>query len=371
MTKPLALAAALVAALGCGSNARPPTQGSFAPTPDVFAPRDSIPIPDRPTSSCGGTRVSLTQQRAEVVLVIDRSGSMAELDADGNRKWPTLVAVLRDLLPSIEDNVALGLVMFPNTPPPMSSGAAVCGVPAQLQSAPTFRNARTVLDALDAAFPGGGTPTHDAISVAAGYFDNAPDPLGRRYVVLATDGAPNCNLALDPTTCTCAGPAGTCTPSPRSGPITNCLDDTRTVDTIRALATRGIPTFVVGLVGVESFAAVLDAMAVAGGRPRATTPRYYSASDRAALATALRGITTSLLDCRFRLDAPPPDPTLVDVRLGATSLPRDVAHRDGWDWSDDTHLEVAFHGATCDQVRGATGGEVLAAVFGCPAAVPP
>ena len=371
MTKPLALVAALVAALGCGSNARPPAQGSFAPTPDVFAPRDSIPLPDRPTSSCGGTRVSLTQQRAEVVLVIDRSGSMAELDADGNRKWPTLVAVLHDLLPSIEDNVALGLVMFPNPPPPMSNGAAVCGVPAPLHSAPTFRNARPVLDALDAAFPGGGTPTRDAISVAASYFDNAPDPLGRRYVVLATDGAPNCNLTLlNPAGCICAGPAGSCDPS-RPGPFTSCLDDTRTLDAIRALATRGIPTFVVGLVGVESFASVLDAMAVAGGRPRAATPRYYSASDRAALATALRGITTSLLDCRFRLDAPPPDPTLVDVRLGATSLPRDVAHRDGWDWSDDTHLEVAFHGATCDQVRGATGGEVLAAVFGCPAAVPP
>ena len=59
------------------------------------------------------------------------------------------------------------------------------------------------------------------------------------------------------------------------------------------------------------------------------------------------------------------------ARLGATSLIHDVAHRDGWDWSDDTHLEVTFHGATCDQVRGASGGEVLAAVFGCPAAVPP
>lgn len=371
MTKPLALVAALVAAVGCGSNARPPTQGSFEPTPDVFTPPDRIPLPDRPQSSCGGTRVNLRQQRAEVVLVVDRSGSMAEADASGSRKWPTLLAVLHDVLPTVEASVAFGLVMFPSPQVPMATAAQVCATPSRLDPTPAFSNSGAVLSALDAASPGGGTPTSDALTIAAQHFDRSPDPLGRRYVVLATDGAPNCNLALDPTTCICAGPPGTCTPSPRSGPVTNCLDDGRTIETIRALTARGIETFIVGLVGVESFTNVLDAMAVAGGHPRATSPRYYSAANRAELATALRGITSSLVDCRFRLDGAPPDPSLVDVRLGATSLIHDVAHRDGWDWSDDTHLEVAFHGATCDQVRGASGGEVLAAVFGCPSVVPP
>lgn len=368
--KPIALTAAIFAALGCAGDARPSTQRSLEPV-DVWIPRDSIPLPDRPQSSCGGTRVNLRQQRAEVVLVVDRSGSMNELDASGTRKWPTLLSVLHDVLPSIEESVALGLVLFPSTQVPMATAAQVCGTPSELEPRPSFNNASGVLSVLDRASPGGGTPTHDAIALAAQYFDRSPDALGRRYVVLATDGAPNCNLALDPTTCICAGPAGTCTPTARSGPITNCLDDRRTIEAIRALTARGIQTFVVGLLGVESFAAVLDAMAVAGGRPRSATPRYYAAADRAELATALRGITTTLVDCRFRLDGPPPDPNLVDVRLGATSLIRDASHRDGWDWTDDTHLEVTFHGPTCDQVRGASGGEVLAAVFGCPAVVPP
>lgn len=378
MMKPITLTAAILTALGCASDARPPTQRAFAndldvltaPT-DAFAARDSLPLPDRPQSSCGGTRVNLRQQRAEVVLVVDRSGSMNELDASGTRKWPTLIAVLHDVLPSIEESVALGLVLFPSAQVPMATAAQVCGTPAELDPRPSFSNASGVLSVLDLAHPGGGTPTHDAVALAAQYFDRSPDALGRRYVVLATDGAPNCNLTLDPTACVCAGPPGTCTPSPGSGPITNCLDDTRTIDTIRTLAARGIETFVVGLLGVESFASVLDAMAVAGGHPRSASPRYYAATDRAELATALRGITTTLVDCRFRLEGPPPDPNLVDVRLGGTSLIRDVSHRDGWDWTDNMHLEVTFHGPTCDQVRGASGGKVLAAVFGCPAAVPP
>lgn len=371
LLRTLTLAASALVASGCADHARPGTQHNVD-TADAARVPDALPLPDRPTSRCGGTRVNLTQQRAEVVLVIDRSGSMAEADVEGNRKWPTLVAVLHDLLPRVEDSVALGLVLFPSAQPLMGGGGQVCGTPASLETAPAFRNSGALLGVLDTASPGGGTPTHDALALAAQHFEHSPDPLGRRYVVLATDGAPNCNLALDPATCVCAGPPGTCTPSSsRTGPITNCLDDARTIEAIRALTARGVETFVVGLLGVESFASVLDAMAVAGGRPRASAPRYYSADNRAELTGALRGITTSLLDCRFRLDAPPPDPNLVDVRLGAMSIPRDVAHRNGWDWSDDSHTELSFHGPTCEQVRGASGGEVLAAAFGCPATVPP
>lgn len=365
-----ALALALATLAGCAEPARPGVQrsGDALDVPATRGEPDALPLPDRPPPVCGGTRVSLTQQRAEVVLVVDRSGSMTEVDADGSRKWTTLVAVLHDLLPRVEDNVAMGLVMFP-VQQRMGTDSA-CTEPPILETPPTFRNASAVLGALDRATPAGGTPTHAAMRVAAEYFTRSPDPLGRRYVVLATDGAPNCNPDLDPTMCVCAAPPEACLPS-HPGYRTNCLDDVRTLEAIRALNARGVGTFVVGLLGVESMASVLDAMAVAGGHPRDGATRYYSATDRAELTSALRGITTSLIDCRFRLDAPPPDPNLVDVRLGTASLARDVAHRDGWDWSDDAHAELTFHGPTCDRVRGTSGGEVLAAVFGCPATVPP
>ena len=51
-------------------------------------------------------------------------------------------------------------------------------------------------------------------------------------------------------------------------------------------------------------------------------------------------VTTAVVGCRFRLDAPPPDPTLVDVRLDGTSLVYDVREMDGWDWATDEHREI-------------------------------
>jgi hypothetical protein len=62
----------------------------------------------------------------------------------------------------------------------------------------------------------------------------------------------------------------------------------------------------------------------------------------------------------------PPDPNLVDLRLGGTSLRYDPTHMDGWDWSDSTHTEIVFYGMTCANVRGASGGTSLVAAFGCP-----
>jgi len=368
MQRPLAVACMGLALSACSEPARPPTNGG-AVRADVpgFESRDALPV--RPPPTCGGARVALVQQRAEVLLVVDRSGSMNEVDADGSRKWPTLVAVLRDLLPQVESNVALGLLLFPGARDEGGGGDGCTAIPA-VSSAPAFGNAGRVLAALDPVTPGGGTPTWAALTAAGAYFARTPDPLGRRYVVLATDGAPNCNPELDPTTCVCAAPAFVCRPD-HPGYHTNCLDDVRTLAALRELAARGVGTYVVGLLGVESMAGVLDAMAVAGGHPRAGERRFHSGASRTELAAALRGITSALVDCRFRLDAAPPDPDLVDVRLGDERLVRDRARRDGWEWSDDTHREVAFFGATCERLRGESGGVVLSAVFGCPAATPP
>lgn len=361
-----AIAGLTVAA--CTEAALPPVNPSTTVF-DVpsFAPRDALPV--RPPDACGGMRVALTQRRTEVMLVVDRSGSMNEADDDGVRKWSVLVSVLREVLPRIESNVALGLLMFPVGPEEGGAKAACTRAPS-VAVAPTFGNAAAVLAALDPVVPGGGTPTFAALTATAGYFTRTPDPLGQRYVLLATDGAPNCNRDLDPTTCVCAAPEEVCRPG-HPGYFESCLDDRRTLTAIRELSARGIGTFVVGLLGVESMASVLDAMAVAGGHPLPGPRRFYSATSRDALTRALRGITSALVDCRFRLDTAPPDPDLVDVRLGDERLVRDPQHRDGWGWSDASHREIAFYGATCERVQNESGGVVLAAVFGCPAATPP
>ncbi len=368
-------ALALVCAVACSASSRPAgiTDGVDAGAEDslVTVIRDAIPI--REMASCGGTSMSLTRRRASAILVIDRSGSMLENALDGMEKWTALLNALNTALPRIEHNVALGLVTFPQ---PIPTGVprtlqSICALRTTLDLEPRIDNASAIMGLLRSIPPDGPTPTAGAEEVAGRWFINNPDRDGERYLILATDGAPNCNPTLDPTSCRCAGAATMCNPMTNSFAPINCLDDTRTISSINLFRQQEVFTYVVGLNGIEAFSSVLDQMAEAGGRARTATPRFYPASTANDLARELTNITSGIVDCRFRLNAVPPDPTLVDLRLDGMSLIHDTGHRDGWDYSEGTFQEIRFYGRTCDQVSSATGGSNLIAAFGCPAPVPP
>ena len=265
-----------------------------------------------------------------------------------------------EVLPQVDADLSLGLVTFPTGARDGGvTAAAACEVSTRLLVDPARGSADRVLWLLDADGPDGNTPTFAALDVAARWYTSAPDLDGERYVILATDGGPNCNPSL-PVGCRCT--TSPCDPARFSSLA--CLDGDRTIRLIEAL--RGVFfTYVIGMEGVEDFVDVLDGMATAGGRARATSPRYYSARSAAELVREFTSVTSAVVGCRFTLDGPPPDPTLVDVRLD------DVRQSDGWDWASDEHREIRFHGRTCDLVRAATGGSRLVAAFGCPAPVPP
>lgn len=372
----LALIATVSLALGCAGRDRPPalanSEGNFIDAGNVgFQGVDAIPvnIPD-----CGGSEATLRRRRAAAILVIDRSGSMRDRTRDATpiSKWDALVNALNVVLPQVDQAVELGLLLFPSPRAVGGTTDQVCRVDPALEIAPMYGNAATILRALRFAPPGGGTPTSAALQTAAGWYLRATDRDGERYMILATDGGPNCVPDADPMTCRCTGPRETlCNLATNSAAPINCLDETRPVSIIREAATAGVPTYVLGLPGTEDFADVLESMAVAGMRPRATSPSYYPVSSAAELATEFRQITTTIAECRFALETPPPDPDLVDVRLDGASIYRDVTHTDGWDWSSDNPNELRFYGRSCGLLQAASGGSRLRAVFGCPAPTPP
>lgn len=337
-----------------------------------YRPRDAVPIRN-PDVSCGGTSMTLTRRRATAILLIDRSGSMNQQTTDGQVKWSALLDALRGVLPRVENTVAMGLGMFPlpaardapNVP------ATACSVPARLAIEPGYRTANSILETLRADYPLGATPTAAALELARRWYQSAPDLNSERYVILATDGAPNCNADVQWQGCRCTSPTpAVCSDGTVWAPI-NCLDGDRTVAAVSALRAMGIITIVIGLNGVQDYGDVLDAMASAGGQPRPMPPRYYSAATAPELAQGFAEVTSSIVECRFQLDHAPPDPNLVDVRLDGRSLVFDTSQRDGWNWSGDGYREIRFFGPTCESVRWATGGSQLVAAFGCPAPVPP
>ena len=377
MISGLALVAVLAA---CSDKARPPSQSARLdaesyPADDiaVYMPPDARPT-RAPDADCGGVSVPLTRRNANVILVIDRSGSMGDPTTDGMPKWEALRAALQSVLPRLGDDLSIGLTFFPAVLPPRDAGPYapedVCSVPRFLALEPRPAQVPLILDRFSTTLPGGPTPTALSLRLVREWYQAHPDLQGDRYVILATDGGPNCNITADNTTCRCTGGAGLCASTNTFARI-NCLDAGPAIGEVQMLAAMNVRTFVIGLNGTQDFADVLNSMADAGGRPRLGNTRFYNAASATELLRELGAVTQALSDCTLRLESAPVDPALVDVRLDGRSLYRDVRRMNGWDWGDDTHREIVFHGPTCEEIRLASGGSRLVAAFGCPAPTPP
>jgi hypothetical protein len=191
---------------------------------------------------------------------------------------------------------------------------------------------------------------------------------GKTFVVLITDGAPNCNADLS---CTadgcipnieglslgpedCVAPVNCCEPS-STIPDANlsCVDGQATLEAVQALATAGIATYVVGMPGSEPYARLLSSMAQVGGTARDGDPKYYSVADTDVLEASLKGIAASVsISCDIPLDYDPPDPNFVNVYFDGVLVEYDP--KDGWEWTKDGH--VAIRGSSCDEL---SAGDVL------------
>jgi hypothetical protein len=156
------------------------------------------------------SQVKQSLDRASILLVIDRSASMLGTVPEQNRsKWELLREALVPVLDGCAEATALGLELFPSSatsePIPLACSAPpsrCCEMPEGTQMnvaiSPGLRSAPEINDALDAETPTGATPAARALARAYDYFVEAGDSLGvARYVLLGTDGGPNCNEALD------------------------------------------------------------------------------------------------------------------------------------------------------------------------------
>jgi hypothetical protein len=235
------------------------------------------------------------------------------------------------------------------------------------------RSVEAIGSALSETAPGGGTPTAAALARALAYFTEGQgrDLDGDRYVLLATDGGPNCNadISCDASSCTpnldgasqCAG-LNCC-----EGAGEFCLDDQAVIAAIEELSAAGIFTFVVGIPGTEHYTSSLDAFARAGGVPRVGAEHDYfavsAASGVSGLTSVLKSITTELVrSCEIAL-TDPPQPSLVNVAIDCQVLPKEG--ESGWDYDDPaapTHLLI--RGPACDDIK-AYGARRVDVVYGC------
>ncbi len=332
---------------GGDTDAGGPPPGTDAGPPPP--PSDAGPPP--PDAGCEATTpvaATIIGDPPDMLLTVDISGSMCTPLIDTfppsmTTKLSIMRTALETLVTSKDARINFGLMLFP--------GDNACGA-GTVRNAIMPRNAaaiRGTLGGLTTDFFGcslahqGATPTHLSLDAARAYYGGiAVNPVGR-YVLLATDGLPNCG------------------PPTMDGGTEETVDET--VAAIEALSAAGITTYVLGFgADLSGGGDALMRMAVAGG-----TSRPYNARSAAELDTALDAIAAEIIppSCMVMLDGPSRDPRLFQVRFdGGPLIPRNEAHTSGWDYDPSSNV-ITFYGAECAAVQSGSVASIDVD-FGCP-----
>ena len=366
--------AAALAFAGCGAKT-----GLLIPDSGPDAGMDAAMDAGVDTGVCMPEELVLERRGAQVIFAVDRSNSMDDT-IDGERRdpagdprpsrWDILGTTLGTVLTDADPLLDIGAKFFPGVvrEGPDVTPEEACSVDPGIDLPPARGNVPALLATFARTGPGGGTPTAPALEEVRAFFERRPAFGVPRFVVLATDGGPNCNpdTGVPPDRCVCTGPPTTCTDNPTFGPY-NCLDEPSTLPVIEGIfSTFDAPVYVIGMDDPTrpDLADVLDRMAVAGGRPRDVPGerRFYSVRRTEDLRGALTTITESIARCVFNVAPIPRPAATVEVRIDGVLVARDGTRSEGWDFSNPDRSELTLFGGACGRVT-ATDGTVTAEIL--------
>ena len=199
-----------------------------------------VHIPGTAEAQCG--------KKADMLIVLDQSGSMSS-----NNKWGDAKGAVSTLVNTYAGQIRFGLLLFP-----YPNSCNVTGV----QVAVGDNTQSAIINTLNGTSPTGMTPMGAALGQASGYLNY---PGTTRFVLLITDGCE-----------TCSGNG---------------------LAAVNTLMSQGVKTFVVGFgSGVTQCGGDLNAMATAGGTALPGSTKYYQASNQSQLTAALKNIA-ALVNC--------------------------------------------------------------------------
>jgi hypothetical protein len=369
-------------ALGCSQRQHPPpfelSQAGGAATGGGIG---ELNVGDASTDAalCGDQQIPAISDPPNLYFVVDRSSSMLVIPPGSSvSKYESAYIAIGVMLRAVGHRVRYGAAVFPGllNQDGCAPGAEI--FPTTAGDPPNYAlngqngpNLSDLLTRLETHLPDGGTPT------AASLRALKPTVLrltGKKtYLVLMTDGAPNCNQAL-----TCD--VGACIPNIEHQPAPggmlcddtfnccnaktggDCVDADETEAAVAEYEAAGVDTYVVGMPGSEAYRLLLGRLALAGNTARPGATPYYAVSDTSQLSDVLRGIGAQVaISCDLPLATAPDDPNLVNVYFDNQVVAND--DRNGWHYSGDSSIQ--FKGAACTQL---SSGDVLRVqvLYGCP-----
>jgi hypothetical protein len=381
----LGIALSAGAALRCSSREHPPSfiesAGSSTGGQDGaggFALNDA----SLDAALCGDEQIPAITNPPNLYFVVDRSGSMQDpLPGSPYSKYENARIAISVMLRAVGHRVRYGAGVYPallnqdGCAPGMQIFPTTAGDPpsyaARGENGPILTN---LLNRLGNVPPSGGTPT------AATLRELEPTVEGlegkKTYVVLMTDGAPNCNLdlrcgidgcipnieGLNVGGTQCDATVNCCSPKIGAG---DCVDSDDSEAAVAAYEKAGIDTYVVGMPGSEAYRAILGRLAVAGNTARPGQTPYYAVTDTKELSQALRSIGAQVaISCDLPLSTAPENPELVNVYFDDRVVPSNET--DGWHYTGKKSIQ--FVGDACAHL---SSGDVLnvQVLSGCPTVV--
>ncbi|MDB4973135.1 MAG: glycine-rich protein [Myxococcaceae bacterium] len=278
-------------------------------------------------NTCESLLINAQPNAPEVLIVLDRSGSMIGNNPTKTDRWSPSASVIKEVTAQLDGAMHFGMMMFPDPTPNAVGGQCAVG---QLSVPIGAGNARAIAAAIDASPPtkNSATPTAATLQAALGAITSEPACADsctppRKYVLLVTDGAPNC------------GAGGTTTEQSDVDACGTGLD---------ALKADGVTTYVIGYDTAKDakIAQIMDGFATHGG-----TEKQLPVEDEASLLSTLTSIAGQLVACDYQLSSEVSDPKFVRVTVDGQQY--DLG--EGWTLKEDRKTIVL--GSACDKLRDA------------------
>ena len=308
---------------------------------------------DAATPNCGQTSVSVMPLPPDILIVQDRSLSMTDDSNDqpcaggtaagdgmcgSASKWAQVTTAINQVVGQTQAKVNWGLMFLGDEP-------AICGAAtAPVVDITPGDSAQPIQTALNGVvFTGAiGTPTTAVMNNAVQYMQGLTDP-NPKYLLLATDGEPNCAVGTTGTT----GNVG-------------ASDAVGAENAVAAANTAGFPTFVVGIATSTDAAATnaLNMMAVNGGEAQTgAATQYYAVTDTAGLVSVLAQIIGKAASCTIPLTGVGGNLDKVavsakDAAGNAIEIMQDPVN--GWSYTDATKTAIILNGDACNNLKSVT-----------------